>query len=305
MKIEDLNKNLEKKAKIKRNDKKRYKKKNKIKKTTIKNKNYSIDIIQTNSNIKQNISKDLDINSKNIINSNDKLNAKMASEYNIFELNDLEHSEALKKDKRNFLEYYISIIKKKHILFFTFCKKDDYNSRIIKIFLFFYSFVIYFFVNTLFFNDSTMHKIYLDVGIYNFTYQISQIIYSILISSVLNLFARALALTNKNIINLKKDIENNNNKKKLIKCLFYKFIIFFIVSFCLLLLFWYYISSFCAIYINTQAHLIADTLISFALSMIYPLGIYLISGTLRIIALRKLKEDGKILYYLSYLIQYI
>ena len=81
--------------------------------------------------------------------------------------------------------------------------------------------------------------------------------------------------------------------------------IFFIVSFLLLLFFCYYISSFCCIYTNTQIHLIKDTLISFGLSMIYPLGIYLLPGLLRIPALRAAKKDKKTLYMFSKIMQFI
>ena len=73
-----------------------------IKKKII-NKNYSINLVQT-TNIGHNFSKYLNENSKRIINRSDKLNKKNISEYNIIELNDLEYSEALKKDKRNFLD---------------------------------------------------------------------------------------------------------------------------------------------------------------------------------------------------------
>ena len=53
-----------------------------------------------------------------IINRSYKLIEKNTSENNIKELNDLEYSEELKKDKRNFLQYYISLLEMKHILFF-------------------------------------------------------------------------------------------------------------------------------------------------------------------------------------------
>jgi hypothetical protein len=82
--------------------------------------------------------------------------------------------------------------------------------------------------------------------------------------------------------------------------------IFFIVSFLLLLLFfWFCISSFCCIYINTQINPIKDTVISFGLSMIYPLGIYLLNGLFRIPALRAAKKDKKALCKLSKKIQFI
>ena len=276
-----------------------------------KSNNYFINVVQTGVNINNPIvSNDLYDNSKSIIKLNNKINEKTISENYIHQLNeldDLEYTRAFKKDKRNFMEYYSSIIKEKHILFFSFCKKDKYNSRIIKIFLFFYSFVIYLFVNTLFFNDTTMHKIYTDVGIYNFTYQISQILYSLLISALLNIFIRTLALTENNILDLlNKKIDLEKEKNKLIKYLFYKFITFFIISISLLLFFWYYISCFCSIYINTQIHLITDTIISFILSMVYPLLIYLLAAILRIFALRGRPSKNKMhLYYFSFNLQFL
>ena len=124
---------------------------------------------------------------------------------------------------------------------------------------------------------------------------------------MLNIFIRTLALTENNIldlINIKTDLEKE--KKKLIKFLFYKFILFFIISFSLLLFFWYYISCFCAIYINTQIHLITDTIISFSLSMVYPLIIYSLTLILRILSLRgKPNKTKKHLYNLSSFILYL
>ena len=58
--------------------------------------------------------------------------------YNDYELNNLEYNEALKFDKRSYLEYYISLIKSKQLLIFTFYTSTDYNSKILKISLFFF-----------------------------------------------------------------------------------------------------------------------------------------------------------------------
>ena len=61
-------------------------------------------------------------------------------EYNDYELNNLEYQKALEIDKRKYLEYYISLIKRKQIIIFTFYTNDDYNSKVIKISLFSFSF---------------------------------------------------------------------------------------------------------------------------------------------------------------------
>ena len=233
---------------------------------------------------------------------------KKIMEYDDVEKNNLSYELALEFDKRTYCEYYISLLKTKHIFMFTFFNKNDYNSRIIKIDLFFNNFAIYYFVNSLFFTDSTMHKIYESKGSFNFIDQLPQIIYSSLISFVLNMLLKLLALTERNILTYKKNQTQKNIKhkeKKLIVKLNIKFIIYFIMSFIYLLLFWYYLSIFCAVYINNQYHLIEDTLISFIISLLYPLGIYLLPGCFRIPALSKGKKGGKYLYNLSKIIQII
>ena len=55
-----------------------------------------------------------------------------------FELNDLSYNNAIKIDKRTYCQYYLSLIRTKHLFFFSFCPTFDYNSQIIKIFLFFF-----------------------------------------------------------------------------------------------------------------------------------------------------------------------
>ena len=208
------------------------------------------------------------------------------------ELNNLNYRQAIKLDHRTYLVYYISLLKSKHILFKIF-NKHDYNSHIIKIYLCLFNFSLYFAVNALFFNDETMHQIYEDGGDFNFIYQLPQIIYSTIISFVIQYFLDMLALSEENIIEFKSEKivgDVLQKSKLLLKTLHFKFINFFIFSFLFLIIFWYYISCFCAVYKNTQFHLIKDALIGFGTSMITPLGINLIPGIFRIPALRKHKS---------------
>ena len=228
------------------------------------------------------------------------------NEYNNDELNKLPYELAILYDKRTYCEYYISLLKSKHIFIFAFFNNDDYNFKIIKIDLFFIGFSIYYTVNALFYNDDTMHKIYEDEGSFDFVYQLPAILYSLLISIVLNMLLKLLALSNDTILDLKKRKEIKNieeEKNNLEKKLNIKFVLYFILSFIFLLFFWYYLSIFGAIYRNTQNHLIKDTLISFGFSLLYPLGIYLIPGLLRIKALSEPKEKRIILYKLSTILQ--
>ena len=238
------------------------------------------------------------------VSRNNKKKSAIIMKYNDDEINALSYDMAIKNDKRTYCKYYISLLKTKHNLIFSFCNGKDYNSRIIKIDLFFVGFTIYYTVNALFYNDDTMHNIYVNKGSFDFEYQIPIIIYSSLISMIFNTLLKLMALSNDSIIKFKQNKEKKDVNKRgenLKKKLQIKFIFYFIISFIFLLCFWYYISIFGVIYKNTQYHLLKDTLISFGLSMIYPFGIYLLPGIFRIPALSNNKR--KYLYDFSKFLQ--
>ena len=200
------------------------------------------------------------------------------------------------------------IIKNKSEIVFTFFYSSDYNSKIIKIDLFIVGFALFFAMNALFFSDRTMHKIYEDKGSFNFIYQLPQIIYSSIISGIFKFLLTKLALSEELILNFKGDrntIDIDKRIASLKKNLKIKFVFYFIISTIFLLFFWYYISMFCAIYKNTQIHLITDTIISYILSFISPIFIYLIPGFFRIAALANRKIQRKYLYNFSKFLQMI
>ena len=116
----------------------------------------------------------------------EKDNIKMLLKCNDYEINNLPYKEAIKYVKRRYPDYYFSLLRIKQILIFTFYTNNDYNSKMIKICLFLFSFALYFTVNALFYGDSTMHKIYEEKGNVNFIYYIPQILYSTIISAVIS-----------------------------------------------------------------------------------------------------------------------
>ena len=236
----------------------------------------------------------------------EKDNIKMLLKFNDYEINNLPYKEAIKYDKRRYTDYNFSLLRIKQIVIFTFYTYNDYNSKMIKICLFLFSFALYFTVNALFYSDSTMHKIYEDNGKFNFIYQIPQIIYSTLISSVVNMLVSALSLTERNILSLKKEKNILENQEIImIKFIKVKYIFFFILIYLFLGLFWYYISCFCAVYKNTQIHLIKDSVISFGLYLFYPFFLCLIPGIFRIPALKPGKSSKECLYKFSKITQLV
>ena len=244
------------------------------------------------------------MNSKNTKYNKDRkeINKKFIDE----EINGFSYSFAIKYDKRTYCQYYASLLKTQHSLICAFFNNDDYNSGIIKINLFIIGFTIEYTVNALFYNDDTMHKIYVSKGDFDLEAQIPIAIYSTIISMILNYPLNFLALSNDSIINFKQDNIKINILKKskyLIKTLTIKFTLYFIISFLFLIFFWYYISIFGVIYRNTQIHLLKDTLISFILSLILPFFIYLLPGMFRIFSLSNAKKKRECLYNLSKFLQ--
>ena len=319
--------NIKKRPKIK-SERKKIDKKNKIKNNPPKNQSQKNFILmsdsKTNDFINRQSIKNLDLKNDNKIIEKKDINQKKKyniiiydskaykneiKKYNDYEINELKYKKALKIDHRTYKQYYLSLLKRKQILIFTFYTNDDYNSKIIKMTLFLFSFGLYYTINALFFSDSTMHKIYEDEGTFDFIYQIPQILYSTIISSIDNALVSYLSLSEKNILKIKNAKEKNKeNLQKLVdktkKCLIIKFILFFFFNFLSLIFFWYYLGCFCAAYKNTQTHLIKDTLLSFFLSFLYPFGLCLLPGIFRIPSLNSKKQDRKCMYIFSKILQF-
>ena len=213
---------------------------------------------------------------------------------NDYELNNLSYELALKYDKRDFCEYYFSLIRTKQLIFFSFCNFNDYNSGIVKKFIFFLSFALHYTINALFFTDKLMHQIYQDGGKYNIIFQLPFITYSAIISIIiLRILLSTLILTEKSVLEVKNQKSKplaENKKKQTLKCVIIKFSIFFVLNLILLVAFWYYLTCFNALYANTQIDLIINTAISFVMSCIYPFLINIIPALFRNDILKNKKQ---------------
>ena len=253
-------------------------------------------IIKANSKNKLNLNS---LNKKHLIKNQLNLKGNKVILLIYSEMNDLSFEEAVINDNRTFTLYYFSLIKINHPIFSIF-NKIDYNSLPIKLSIFFFNIGTDVAVNSLFFSDSTMHKIHTDRGSYNFIYQIPQIVYSTIISSVIGWLIALLGLTENNILKFKKmNTKKNsvyNEYNKLITILKIKIVLFYFFVFAFLFLFWYYLTCFCGIYRNTQIHLIKDSLISFVISLIKPIFVYLLPAFFRI---KGLKNKSKYMYKAS------
>ena len=257
---------------------------------------------KNSSSVSKSSSKNISVNKKNKIKNTNMKNMKNTNNFyyrnlNDQELNGLEYNKAVQLDKRTYMQYYWALVKKKQLILFAFLPANDYNLFSLKLSYLILSFSLYFSVNGFFFTDSTMHNIH--VGSSSIFVRLPQILYSSVISSVVNMLIKNLALSEnsflklKNSPNFKKDIASFKTK------LLIKFTIFFILSICLMLFFWYFIGCFCAVFENTQLILIKDTLVSFVTSMLYPFGINLAPGLFRIPSLKDKRKSKKCMYVLG------
>jgi hypothetical protein len=234
---------------------------------------------------------------------NNKIKRKDNMNFYDFELNSFDFNESLTYDKRTYIQYYFSLIKRKHPILFTFIPVKDYNTMIIKYSLFLVSFAIYFSINTLLFSDKTVHKIYEDQGVYNIGYHIPVIILSFIISHIIFSIIKYFSLSEREILKIKYElsVEKAMNKAEKIKrCLIIRYTCFYLIGIVFLIFFWYYLSSFCSVYKNSQIHLIKNTIICFSLSFLYPFIINIFPGSLRILSL---KNRIKFLFYVSKILQ--
>ena len=220
-----------------------------------------------------------------------------------YELNKLEYEDALVLDKRNFIQMYWSVLKREHIIIFTFFFHNDFNLYYAKNAKFIFLLATDMVMNVFFFSDETMNKLYLSYGKYDFVQQIPQIIYSKILSNLIEVILCYFMLTDKHYYQIK--VLSKSDKKQIfdiIKCARTKLKIFFIFTFILFLFYWYVVTAFCAVYVNTQIAFIKDSLLSSVLGFFTPFIIYLFPCLFRLISLKCKCCNLNFMYTLSEII---
>ena len=297
----NFNKNLRTSSNIAKNN--NIKKKRGIfqKKNIIKSENMNI-INNKNNNINSK-NKIINDNKNNIVDNNNK---SFTNEVNIFVLNSLDYKDAILFDKRTFCEFYCSLLKVKHPLIFSFCPIKDYNSMIIKICISILSFGIYYTVNFMFFTEETIHKIYLNEGKYDFAYFIPKISMSFSISHIIYTIIKYIFLSERNLLQIRQQRSVNKAQEVSLavkRNLVIKYVIFYISGIIFLSFFWMLLSSFGAVYQNTQVVIFENTLICLGIALIYPFFINIIPCIFRIPSLNSESKDQECLYNFSQLLQ--
>ena len=226
--------------------------------------------------------------------------------YNDYELNTFSYKNALFYDKRTFCQYYFYLFRIKNILLFSFCPIKDYNLMIIKICIFYLSFSTYYAVNFAFFNDKMIHKIYEEGGKYDIIFFLPTISISFAISYVITIIIKLIFLSERNLVKIRVqptyNIANNISSKEK-RNIVIKYIIFFILGTLFLTFFWFILSAFGAVYQNTQIYIFENSLISFGMSLFYPIFISIFPCIFRIASLNSQNKNSECSYNFSKFLQ--
>ena len=91
---------------------------------------------------------------------------------------------------------------------------------------------------------------------------------------------------------------------KIMRCIKVKLTGFYIFTIIFFGFFWYTVSSFCAVYENTQIPFIKDSVFSLVLSIILPFFIYFFPTVFRVCALRNKRRNLVCLYKFSVIIPF-
>ena len=228
------------------------------------------------------------------------------AKYNDYELNKLKYRDAILYDKRQYFQYYFSLIKRNNLFIFAFLLSNDYNPKTLKISMFLFSISLYFTMNVVFISDSVIHSIYVKKGSFELESQLPHIIYSIIISATIIGIFKFIFLSEKDIMQIRKVTEKEYIHGKSIKISNYvkcKFILFFITIFLLLFFFWIYVGLFCAVFKNTQIYLIKKTSISYSFYLLYPFVFSFFPGIFRMVSLKS--QNKSWMYKISNFLQNI
>ena len=190
---------------------------------------------------------------------------------NIEDYEEMQYEEAIKKDKRNFIQLYNQLIQNKHILICLFLEKNILFKPI-RLSVFILGAMTDFFFNAFFYTDEYISKAYKLNSNLSFWAELPKSIISYFLTA---LFLYLLEYLSSSKIKLKakkgkKKIVFFRECNALLKILKFKLGFYFTINFIFILFYWYYISAFCGLYQNSQVSWIKSTMISFGISILTP-----------------------------------
>ena len=216
------------------------------------------------------------------------------------ELNILPYNQALKSDKRNYFQIFLSVISHEIKLISIFYYKHPYEHLSIILSQYILELCLDLTLNCILYTEDVISEKYNNNGSIKFFTSLSLSFISNIISSIIAYFlskltqyADFLELIIKYIPDESKYFLYISKFKKLL-CI--KLTFFFIIENLMSLAMCYYLMIFCIVYHSTQGSIMINYLTGLAESMAISLGLTIIISLLRIISI---KFQSKSIYYTS------
>ena len=222
------------------------------------------------------------------------------------EINELDYDNGLFHDKRNIVRIYYSYLKYNCVLIFSFFVYEDFNLMLVKYALFLNYGILYLTFNAVFFNNNTIHNIYINEGTYVVEYHAWKIflafIFSLIFIKLIKWWITFYRRKSLYMKLLKRYTDAKNEILRMIEQYHFHLKIYYPVSCVVIILFWYYISCIFAVFRYSYWHLLLNWAICAIFHVAYSIVMNIIPTVLRYISLRK---DGRsCLYTASRIISY-
>ena len=207
------------------------------------------------------------------------------------EINELDYDNSLFHDKRNILRIYYSYLKYNCVLIFSFFVYEDFNLMLVKYALFINFIMFYLVFNTAFFNNNTIHNIYINNGDYVLNYHWWKILLAFILSLIfIKLIKWWITFYRRKSLHmklLKRYTDTKNEILKMIQQYYFHLKIFFPIFCALFILFWYYVSTVCAVYRYSCWQLIINWIICACFHLVYSIILNVIPTLMRYYSLKK------------------
>ena len=216
------------------------------------------------------------------------------------ELNSIPYTQALRIDRRGFLEILLSVLAHEIGIIDIFYYKSMFTHISVTLFIYIFELCLDLTLNCLLYTDDVVSEKYNNNGSIGFFTTLSLSFVSNIFSSILAYFVSQLAEYGNVLELMLKDVVIKKqyflNMIKFKKYITLKLGAFYIIQAIINLCMCYYLMIFCTVYHKTQVSIMINYIVGIAESMAISVGLTIITSIIRYISL---KNRSKSLYYTS------